>query len=203
MRFAKDNGAVAVCVRPVEGDRLISDPYFYPVYEEANKLDLAVAVHIANGNPALCDLMTSPVDPVGANGFAKFRMPTVTACHTLLMSQLPHLFPGLRWAFIETAAQWLPWVLREARVRHQALGDPMPDEVLSAWNIYATCQTDDDIPYLLQQGARDSLIIGTDYGHFDPASDLDAITVFRETAGIGQEDMRRVLSDNPSRLYGL
>jgi hypothetical protein len=24
------------------------DPYFYPVYEEASRLDLAMAVHIAN-----------------------------------------------------------------------------------------------------------------------------------------------------------
>ena len=38
MRFAKENGSVAVCMRPLEGDRSLTDPYFYPVYEEATNL---------------------------------------------------------------------------------------------------------------------------------------------------------------------
>ncbi len=203
MKYAKEHGAVAVGIRPIEGDRLISDPYFYPLYEAAQKLDLAVAIHIANGNPAMSDLFTSPVDPVSANGFAKFRAPTVTAAHTLLMSQLPHLFPNVRWAFIEASAQWVPWVVREARVRHDTLGTDLPDEPFKAWNIYVTCQTDDDIPYLLTQGLGDNLLIGTDYGHFDPSSDVDAISVFKETTPIGQDAMDKVLHHNPKKLYGL
>ena len=56
MRFAKENGAVAVCMRPIEGNRSLTDAYFYPIYEEAAKLDMAIAIHIANGNPANCEL---------------------------------------------------------------------------------------------------------------------------------------------------
>jgi len=33
MRFAKENGAVAVCMRPIEGNRILPDPYFYPIYD--------------------------------------------------------------------------------------------------------------------------------------------------------------------------
>ena len=62
MREAKTNGAVAVCMRPLEGDRLLTNRYFYPIYEEASRLDLAIAIHIANANPANCDLWrTAPV----------------------------------------------------------------------------------------------------------------------------------------------
>jgi predicted TIM-barrel fold metal-dependent hydrolase len=203
IKTASENGAVAVCMRPLEGDRLISDPYFYPVYEQAQKLNLAIAVHISNGNPESCDLYTSPVDPLSSNGFAKFRAPTVTACHTLLMSELPILFPTLRWSFIEASAQWLPWIVREAAVRHQALGHPLPNDVLSRWRIYVTCQTEDDVPYLLKEGAGDTLMIGTDYGHFDPSSDNNAIATFIATAGIEQDAMNKILYDNPKRLYGL
>src|SRR5438045_8038958 len=46
IRYGKEHGAVAVCMRPVEGDRLLPDPYFYPIYEEAQRLELAIAVHI-------------------------------------------------------------------------------------------------------------------------------------------------------------
>jgi predicted TIM-barrel fold metal-dependent hydrolase len=50
IRWSKENGAVAVCLRPVEGNRLLADSYFYPLYETAEKLDMAIAIHIANGS---------------------------------------------------------------------------------------------------------------------------------------------------------
>jgi predicted TIM-barrel fold metal-dependent hydrolase len=46
MRYAKEHGAVAVCMRPLEGNRLLTDRYFYPIYEEASRLDLAIAIDI-------------------------------------------------------------------------------------------------------------------------------------------------------------
>ena len=50
MRWAKEHGSVAVCLRPLEGERLITDPFFYPLLEEAERLDMSIAIHIANGN---------------------------------------------------------------------------------------------------------------------------------------------------------
>ena len=75
MRYAKENGAVAVSLRPFENDRHLVEPYFYPIYEEATRLDMAVAVHIANGSPQLIDKFKPRYDKMG--GFAQFRIPTV------------------------------------------------------------------------------------------------------------------------------
>ena len=61
IRWSKENGAVAVCLRPVEGNRLLADSYFYPLYETAEKLDMAIAIHIANGSAWLNDLYRHPV----------------------------------------------------------------------------------------------------------------------------------------------
>jgi predicted TIM-barrel fold metal-dependent hydrolase len=77
MRAAQEHGAVAVCMRPLEGERGMTDPYFYPVYEEASRLDMAIAVHIANGNPANCELLRYFPGSQRLNGFALFRAPTV------------------------------------------------------------------------------------------------------------------------------
>ena len=89
VKFAKENGAAAVCMRPLEGDRHLSDPYFYPLYQAASDLDLSIAVHIANGNPQNADLYRQA--PAGR--FAQFRVPTVTACFDVIMSELPKVFP--------------------------------------------------------------------------------------------------------------
>ena len=95
-------------LRPLEGNHCLTDPYFYPIFEEASRLDLAIAVHIAKGNPDNCDLLRYLLGTFRTNGFTLSRAPTVVACCMLLMSDLPRLFPKLRWGFIEAAAQWVP-----------------------------------------------------------------------------------------------
>ena len=47
VRLAREHGACAVLMRPIEGDKLLHDPYFFPIYEEASRLNMPIAVHIA------------------------------------------------------------------------------------------------------------------------------------------------------------
>jgi uncharacterized protein len=200
IRFARENGAVAVLMRPIEGARLLVDPYFYPIYDEASRLDLPIAVHIANGNPAVSKLLRSPYH-LGST-FGQFRIPTVNACHSLIMSELPQVFPELRWAFIEAGSQWVPWIVTEARGRFQSQGRAFPENFLQAYRIYVTCETADDLPYVLQFGGDDNLVIGTDYGHLDQSTEVDAISGLRSLdlpAGI----VEKILSVNPGKLYGI
>lgn len=201
IRTARENGAVAVLMRPVEGNRLLVDPYFYPVYEEAQRLNLAIAVHIANANPPMCELYQSPYHDGG--GFSRFRAPTVMACQQLIMSEIPQAFPSLRWGFIEASAQWIPWVVSDVKERFAIAGRSAPENVLEANRIYVTCQTNDDLPFVLKHAGEHSIVIGTDYGHFDPSSELDAITVLRERSGLPQTTIANILEANPTALYGL
>ena len=201
IQFAKKNGAVAVTMRPIEGNRTLVDPYFYPIYEEAQRLDLAIIVHIANGNSSIIDVLRSPYDP--GTAFGLFRIPTVSACHALILSDIPKKFPDLRWGFIEASAGWVPWIITEAKNRYLGAGRKFPDNVLKEYNIFVTCQTDDDIPYILKCAGEDYIMIGTDYGHFDPSSEIDAISVFKSMDGISDTAMSKILFDNPKMLYGL
>src|SRR3970282_2387814 len=82
MRFAKENGAVAVSLRPFEDDKHLVDPYFSPIYEEATRLGMAVAVHIANGSPQLLDHFKPGYDKMG--GFAQLRIANVISCLSLM-----------------------------------------------------------------------------------------------------------------------
>ncbi len=203
MRTAKDHGATAVCMRPLEGNRSLTDPYFYPIYEEASRLNLAVAVHIANGNPETCELWRYFPGSFRLNGFALFRAPTAVACFMLLMSELPRVFPNLRWGFIEASAQWVPWICHEAARRYEVEGKQFPEDVFREYKIFVTCQTDDDLPWILKYAGEHGLVIGTDYGHTDPSSELDAISVLRQAAGISQGTKDRILHHNPKALYNL
>ena len=184
---------------------MLTDPYFYPIFEEASNLDMAIAIHIANGNPANVDLWRSApgVEGLFSSGFQMFRGPTVIFAHVLLTSELPRVFPKLRWAFIEASAQWIPWIYNEALSRYKVRGVDFPKDVFGEYQIYVTCENSDDIPYILKYSGDRSLIIGTDYGHIDPSSDIDAIAEFRRNEDISQETKDRILYHNPKALYNL
>jgi len=199
IRFANEHGAVGVCMRPFEKERMMTDPFFYPIYDEAQRLDMPITVHLGNGSHELFKLMTNEA----GGGFSTFRIPTVTACYALIMSEIPRVFPNLRWGFIEVSSQWVPWVIHEA-VRRTAGGPhPAPQNPFSEYNIYVSTQTDDDFSYVMSYAGDDNLVIGTDYGHGDTSSELNAIARFRSMEGITDEAKRKILWDNPRALYGL
>jgi len=199
IRFAKQHGAVAVCMRPFEKDRIMTDPFFYPIYDEAQLLDLPIAVHLANGNPELMRLMTNEA----GGGFSTFRIPTVTACYALIMSEIPRVFPRLRWGFIEVSSQWVPWIIHETIRRSTGGAHPVPSNPFREYNIYSTTQTDDDFPYVISYTGEANLLIGTDYGHGDTSSELNAISRFRAMENLSEGVKRKILSDNPRAFYGI
>lgn len=197
MRFAKEHGAVGVCIRPFERGRLMTDPFYYPIYDEAQRLDIPVTVHIANGSPELFNLL----DNETAGGFTTFRVPTVTACYALIMSEIPRVFTKLRWGFIESSSQWVPWVAHEAVRRSLGGKHPVSMNCFHDYGIYVSTQTDDDFAYVMSYTGEDNLVIGTDYGHNDTSSELNAISRFKALEKLSPQVKRKILSDNPRRLY--
>ena len=199
LRFAKENGAVAVCLRPFERTRMVTEPFFYPIFDEAERLGLPIAIHLANGNPELFNLLTNDA----GGGFSTFRIPTVTSCYALIMSEIPRMFPKLRWGFIEVSSQWVPWVVHEAIRRSLGSEHPVSAECLKQFNIFVSTQSDDDFGYIMSCVGEENLVIGTDYGHGDTSSELNAIARFKALPGLTGAVKRKVLWDNPKKFYGL
>ena len=94
LRFAKENGACGVFMRPIEGPRSVDDPYFFPFYEEASKLDLCIGLHQSNGNAHLVDMLANPDGT--RDFFNQYRIFNVGAFFRLVSSGLPKTFPKLR-----------------------------------------------------------------------------------------------------------
>jgi predicted TIM-barrel fold metal-dependent hydrolase len=200
MRWSKEHGAVAVCLRPFEGDLIITDPQFYPIFEEAVRLDMAIAVHIANGNADLTRLLKTRYNSTG--GWAAFRIPTVTATMAVLSAPVTQDFPTLRWGIIEASASWVPWLCREIERRTGIPNTPESNPFV-AHNMYVTAQYDDDIAYVTKAVGEHVLMIGTDFGHTDASSEYDALMKLRDSSEISDSVKRRMLTENPAKLYGL
>jgi len=140
----------------------------------------------------------------------------------LIYQGVPEKFPDLRWAFVETTSQWIPYAINDLVIRTQAerefqrkyaghaLSQVRPKErnlaassLLRDNRIYVACQTSDDFSYVVEYAGEDNLMIGTDYGHADYSNDIEAIQTLAHRGKISPSLAQKILGDNPKRLYGL
>ncbi len=198
LRYGKEHGACGFFKRAVEcGGKTVDDPYFFPLYEEAERLDLPVCVH------------------TGGEGGQYGARPQTAVFTNLALKNVPQRFPTLRVGVIEAMASWVPYVIADMKAKKQFSGrlskyaeNPMDlqDDFLRENRFYVTAQTSDDVPYLLKFGAGDSLMIGTDYSHDDQSGVMGALS-FVEKLGeeeeITLEAAHKILVDNPRKFYGL
>ena len=197
-RYAKENGACGIFIRGLEGEKRLHDSYFYPLYEEAGKLDLPICVHSATGSFAVHDFFSDEC------GFNRFKLAVVGSFHSLIFYKIPEKFPKTKWAFIEVSSQWVPYVIHDFARRSERSGIKVDkSEVLRKNKIWVACQTDDDLPYVLKYAGDDRLVIGTDYGHNDTSSEISALRKLREDGAVPTPVVNKILDDNARALYGL
>ncbi|NIO09341.1 MAG: amidohydrolase family protein [Deltaproteobacteria bacterium] len=205
LQDAKKNGACGIFMRGFEGERHLSDPYFFPLYDVAGDLDMPICVHAGNANPDVVNFMG-----VGETrgSFLISKIPVFGSFHSLVFGKIPQKYPRLRFGFVEASSQWVPYVLHDLvrRTAHRAgqhLQGKMTNQVLRENRMYVACQTDDDVPYILSYAGEDNLIMGTDYGHADTAAELEAIATFRKSCPVDRRIVDKILEHNPAALYGL
>jgi predicted TIM-barrel fold metal-dependent hydrolase len=116
---------------------------------------------------------------------------------------MPKKFPKLRFGYIEASSQWIPYVIHDLRRRLETRGRELEEDVLGAYNIWVTAQTDDDLPTVLRYANPNHLMIGTDYGHQDQSSEIEAMRNLRTHGGIDPEIVDRILGPNAAEFYGI
>jgi len=197
-RFAKQNGAAAIFLRGTEGDRLLCDPYFYPLYEEASRLELPLCVHSASGSLPLYEFYR--YEPVG---FSKFKLSIVGGFHSFVVAQVPEKFPRLKMAFLEVSAQWVPYAFRDLVKRFRRQGQDLKNNFMRERRLYVGVETNDDLPYIFQTVGDDNFVIGSDYGHADSATELKALENLRKDTRLNDAVVDKILDANPRELYGI
>ena len=116
---------------------------------------------------------------------------------------MPKRFPGVRWGFVEASAQWVPYVLGEARLRLNRRGRAGSNNLLGDNNFYVTTQRSDDLNWLINEVGDENLIIGTDYGHRDSATEVEALKRMASDGNYPADSVKKILQDNPGKLYAL
>src|SRR5689334_19706548 len=201
LRWAKEHGACGIFKRGFDLDRPVTDPHFFPVYEEASALNLPLCNH--TGHP----LPNHEWD----RGF-----PIIYSFTSLVSSSIPKKFSKLRFGFIESGASWIPYAVSQlGAVKRQSLRGQktkMPNlyqiepDLFRENRVFITIDPIDDIESLLKFGTEDSLMIGTDYSHTDISANLSALDEVRGWADEGritQGQAKKILETNSHTFYDL
>ena len=194
---AKEHGACGIFTRGLEWEKPVGDPFFLPLYEIASELDLAICFHAGNNSAPHFDTF------VEDTSFTTFKLPAVGAFHTLIEKDIPGRYPDLRWGFVEVSAQWVPYVCHDLRYRLKRLGRPVPDKLLEENRMFVACEVTDDIPYILSYAGEGQIMLGTDYGHHDPSTEINAFTLIRQREDLTSEQIIKITDTNARALYGL
>jgi predicted TIM-barrel fold metal-dependent hydrolase len=199
LRAAKENGACGVSLRGIEGNRLLCDPYFFPIYQEASRLDIPICIHTGAGSPAI----TSVFDMNISGTLGHIRVLPLLAFRDIVANRVPERFPKLRFGFIEAASSWVPYVLHALKRSTQEPAQGWGPRLFREYRLYVACEADEDIPYLLRYIDEEHLIIGSDYGHTDPSTEAQLVATMRSREDIPSSVTEKLLTENPRRFYAL
>lgn len=205
-RLKQLGGMVSVLARGIEWDKPIDHPAFYPIYEEAQRQDLPIVVHLGPGCPTLINMFEGQPRPrQEAKTFFPPRgrrlvstLVVQYAFYNLLESSLIDDFPALKWAFLEGGG--CTWMAAATRIIERGGKENVLDYFRSG-RIFVGCEPDDDIPYAASILGEDGLVVSSDMPHFDEAAHDDVAQEYEQRSDLTDALRAKLFVHNPARLF--
>jgi predicted TIM-barrel fold metal-dependent hydrolase len=181
---------------------------FFPLYEEAQRLDTVLAVHSG----------TQGIHHFGADDFQKF-IEVHTFCFpvgllkqmtSMVFAGIPELFPRLRIGWLEAGCGWVPyWLERmdeewEKRAKVEApLLKRKPSEYIQDAPWYFHAEADERlVPYVMSVVGEDAILYASDFPHWD-AEYPQSIDHILAREDLTETAKRKFLGGNAKALYRL
>ncbi len=184
----------------------LGSPEFYPLYEEAQRLDTPVAIHAFGG------------DEAGSEIFEQFiclhttghPFPVLRQLTGMIFGGIPELFPKLKLAYLEIGCGWIPyWMERmdeewEKRGKVEApLCKKKPSEYITGGQIYYGCEPEEKMMgFVVREFGSETLMYASDYPHWDASWPESAVLIWaREDLSLDAK--KNILQRNAERFYNL
>ncbi len=197
-------GMVGIQALTNHGGRLLHEPQFDPVWEEAQALGVPVCVHIVSTHSAGIDRFDRYVFK-----HAFYPLDAMLAVTSFCAGGILERFPRLRVAFMEAGVGWLPWLMDRLHEHYELLPQQMPwqrrdpGEILRSESCYYAIEPEEStVPYVAQVMGEGRLLYASDYSHWDCLCP-DSVRIVYERPDLSDELKRKILSENAARLFGL
>jgi predicted TIM-barrel fold metal-dependent hydrolase len=211
-RCVEELGAVGAAMpSPAVNGQLLSNDFFYPLWEELQRLNVPVGLHPSGGR-TLDDVRkryrghrrTGVIQRTIARQFY-----AGTSVAELILGGALQDHPGLQVVVMEAGVSWLPWLLWWMDEQWEMFEPDVefklslrPSEYFTR-QCYAVVDCSESIArYAIDFGLEDRLLISTDYPHHDSLFP-HGMEMFLAHSGIPDAQKRKIMWDNGARLFGL
>lgn len=199
-------GLVGAMLAAQAHSKNLGSPEFHPLYREAERLDVPLAIHAFGGDEAGSEIF----DQFICLHTTGHPFPVLRQLTAMVFAGIPELFPKLKLGYLEIGCGWLPyWMERmdeewEKRGKAEApLCKKKPSEYLTGDRIYCGCEPDEKmIGYVVGEIGSETIMYASDYPHWDMSWPDSAILVWRRE-DLSLEAKKNILEKNARRFYNL
>jgi predicted TIM-barrel fold metal-dependent hydrolase len=207
-RAVKELGHVGITMPPNVNGINLDHPDFYPVYEEAQKLNIPIAIHWGNG----AYMMAAGVERFNTHFMSHavghpFEQMIALAC--IVCGGIIEQFPSLRFAFLEAGCGWAPYWIDRLHEHYERRGGEMPlmkrepIEYITSGSCYFATEPDERmLPAVVNMLGDDFVLFSSDYPHTDSKFPY-SVKWIKERTDISEPAKRKLLSENGARFYGI
>lgn len=203
-RGTKELNMVGGVIAPVGFSKPLGDPYFDPLYAEAEKLGIPLCIHGAPSRGLGFDFFRSLIEARAlSHPFAQMIHLT-----SFILEGVLERFPKLKIASLEAGCAWIPFLMDRLDMEyknraHQApLLKKNPSEYMRSGQIfYHTELWEQTLPQAIERIGEDLFLYASDYPHEPDLA--EAIKEFEERKDLSASAKRKILSDNGKRFYNM
>jgi uncharacterized protein len=183
--------------------RSFADSAYFPLYEEAERLRVPLAIHASGGDEFGSELLPSFI----ATHTCGHPFPVLRQLTAIVFEGIPERFPNLTLGFLEIGCGWLPyWMERmdeeyEKRAREAPLLKGKPSDYLTGGHLYYSCEPDEKmVGTVVDLVGADRIMYASDYPHWDMTYPESA-ALLQKRPDLSPEAKRKILCDNAHRFY--
>ena len=209
-RAVKDLGFKAVFLRPnMYNNRPWHDSHYDLLWETVQDLNVPVGFHETTGSRMPATGADRFPDDLGIAHIATHSVEQMMACMDIIMGGVMERFPRLQFGFLEGQCGWLPfwldrmddhyeWRHPYGEMQHLKI---KPSEYFQRQG-YAAVECDEEfVSHVVEAIGDERLVTTSDYPHGD-AKYPESIDRFFKLP-LSEASKKKILWDNPARLYGL
>jgi predicted TIM-barrel fold metal-dependent hydrolase len=209
-RAVEKLGFKTVFLRPnMYNDRSWHDPYYDPLWATAQELDIPIGFHETTGSRMPAAGADRFPDNLGIAHIATHSVEQMMVCMDIIMGGVMERFPKLKFAFLEGQCGWLPFWLDRMDDHYEwrhTYGDmaPLkmkPSEYFKRQGFVAMECGEEFASHVIEVVGDEYMVTTSDYPHGD-AQYPNSMNMFMELP-LSDASKKKVLWDNPARLYGL
>jgi predicted TIM-barrel fold metal-dependent hydrolase len=190
------------------GGRVIQAPAYDRFWDCCQSLGVAVSVHEGISD-TLPTLGRDRVDNVALLHLFEHPFEQMTACASVIMTGVLERFPRLKFAFLESGCEWLPYWLDRMDGHYEQWGRLFPAMRMTPSEYfrrqcYVSCDPDESfVPTVVENIGDGNLLWATDYPHADGPFPGAVEMTLQSFKTMPLKSRKKILETNPMKLFGI